>query len=183
MKKIILIIVLCISANVQSQFNYEYGVIHLRDGSKLKGWVKKINLKELKYKETESAKVIKYNYKKVDKIVINDVLYQFKIVKGNRKNYPRLLELMKSGKVSLYVLRVQPTHYTVGGIEYYLSRNDSHLVESIGQRTLAIGRKNVIKGLKNYFKDCPNLIKKIKNKEFGKKDVKKVVEYYNNNCD
>ena len=34
----------------------------------------------------------------------------------------------------------------------------------------------------NYFSDCPELVKKIKKREFGRRDVKMIAEFYNEMC-
>jgi hypothetical protein len=36
--------------------------------------------------------------------------------------------------------------------------------------------------IKDYFKDCSGLVTKINNKQFGRKDLVEIAEYYNANC-
>jgi len=42
--------------------------------------------------------------------------------------------------------------------------------------------KNFKKAASAYFKDCPSLVKKIQSRTFKKRDLEKIVSYYNNKC-
>lgn len=194
MKKTLLIL-LFFTVNGYSQiYTYDKAEIHFRDGKVEEGYVKILNFKEIKFRTSLDDKPVKFNYKKINKIIKRedgkDVEYQYKIVKAKRKNYPRLMKLVTSGKVSLYITEHKdivgqnsPLMLEYDGVSYYMVREDSHIAEYVGAKTIAIGRKSVTKGLITYFRDCPNLIEKIENKEFGKKDVIKIIEYYNTHCE
>lgn len=195
MKNFIYLFLFLTALNSSGQSFFEKGTLFFRDGTIEKGYIKKKD-NELKFKKKiTDKKKTKYTYKKISKVIINekgkDIEYHYKIVKGKRKNTPKLLQLILLGRVSLYKIAIQdqlgnnasPIYYNYNGALYYLSKENSHIAEHVGSKSIAITRKSIKKGLLNYFKNCSKLTKKIKNKEFAKKDIIKIVEYYNTNCE
>jgi hypothetical protein len=58
------------------------------------------------------------------------------------------------------------------GYVYFIEKNN---------KTIRIGGKIKNKRM-NLFSDCPILIEKIQNKEFKKREIIEIIDYYNNNC-
>ena len=42
--------------------------------------------------------------------------------------------------------------------------------------------KNHVKKTKRFISDCPELVNRINEKEFQRKDIFKIINYYNDNC-
>ncbi len=63
---------------------------------------------------------------------------------------------------------------------YYVSKSNTEEVFNLGDGTPFT--KNFKKAASNYFKDCPTLFHLIKNNEYKIKDIVKIVEFYNENC-
>ena len=198
MKKKLLLTIVLFSTILGAQ--NQKATLYFRDGTKLKGLAKLIRGgTEVKYRKDKKSKVIVYNSQKIDKITIRqsdiDVPYQYKIIK--KKSHPTLLEILKIGKVTLY-RTVNINYYgefypygaagprTGGGysrtvIYYYASKNNSDFVTRLGKRGSLLS-KNFRKSIIKYFNDCPELVAKIKSKEFRKRDIVEIVEFYNTNC-
>ncbi|MEZ4852991.1 hypothetical protein [Flavobacterium sp.] len=56
--------------------------------------------------------------------------------------------------------------------------------EDVAEKCAAFGYigNSFKKFINNYFKDCQKLISKVENKEFKKKNLEEIVEFYNSNC-
>ena len=207
MKKTILIIgILLISLNSKSQ-NQE-STLYFRNGEIKKGLTKIISSRKVKFRyHKKSAKEI-YDYKVLKKIEIlekGDVIpktYMFKLIKPKNSHYsqPALMEPIVTGKMNLYMRTtvtnglMMPIGYgKFGGIggtmtmktefdNYYVCKDDSDIVIKLATIGRALFHKNFIKSASEYFKDCPILVDKIKNKTFKKRDIKRIVRFYNSNC-
>ena len=106
-----------------------------------------------------------------------------------REKKPYMMELLVKGKLSLFEINGLYSYYAngtpnPGSTFYVLKDNESiafKLINSTGY--YQYGEKNFKKNAIEYFSDCPILQKKLILKEYKMKDTKKVVEFYNNNCE
>lgn len=85
-----------------------------------------------------------------------------------------LMKVLKEGKCDLYVHQFQYLHY-------YVLRSGEKIATPIYLKQII--SNNFKKTALEYFKDCENVTDKIKKKEFWKKNIPEMVEYYNNNCE
>lgn len=108
--------------------------------------------------------------------------------------YPyQLLEVVTEGEVNLYLRTIVDNSFNFPllspgspGRELYLPQTNNisvtmtYLVKRDNENELTkVGSKNRI--LK-YFKDCPGIKQGFDEKEFAVKDIKDIVEFYNDNC-
>lgn len=164
-------------------------IIYMRDSSKLKGLARITFDDIIKYRKDKNSRKQKFNYKTVDRIIINvnDIKteYQYKILAGEK---PQLFEVNKRGALSLYSITNFSTNNS-GGMSlsssstiYYVGKENSSIIEVITPMGI-IGFKNFKKHASRYFKkDCPKLANKIKNKEFKRVNIYEIVDFYNEKC-
>ncbi len=84
------------------------------------------------------------------------------------------MKVIERGKCTLFLWR-----YTLNGgisINYYAYRESKP--KFLSTRDIISGI-NFIKSTSEYFSDCEELVKKIKNKDFKKKETLEMVKYYN----
>ena len=71
---------------------------------------------------------------------------------------------------------------------YRVKKQDEIYLTSFGNKDFSAAFITIVDSFKNetarYFEDCPTLVEKIKNEEkgFTRKDMKSIVNYYNNDC-
>ena len=187
MKKILFSIILFISINIYGQKNV---TLFFRNGDSLKV-ISHLNSGDtrINYKVNEGSKKIKVDYKKIKKAVKYyksfKTTYTFKI----KQNYsiPVLLEQVTSGKIYLYKLDFT-RNSNLGGMtmssnnsEYYVCKDDEDVVTRFNASGIFI--ENGFRKKSNIvFKDCPYIIEKINNKMWKMKDIPKIVDYYNKEC-
>lgn len=121
----------------------------------------------------------------------NLITYELLNIKGKRS--PSLMRHVIIGKVSLY--RTVKDGYpgfrsgnansrSIKSIEdikkYYLKKEHESEVTYVGSNQPF--SKSFIKSTTKFFEDCPELTKKIKLKEYKKKDLQSIVRFYNTNC-
>jgi hypothetical protein len=63
---------------------------------------------------------------------------------------------------------------------YYLRKKHEKEVTHISSTHLF--SKNFKKAATSYFEDCPDLVEKIATKEYRKRDIRAVIEFYNAKC-
>lgn len=141
-----------------------------------------IKTKYLKFKTLKGEKVqlpynlifeIKYEYKKNKRknAKLIKVTERF-IPISNRNGF--LMELLVDGYCQLYV------NGAGGHNHFWVIKKDEKIATILYMEQLI--RKSFKRAALEYFKDCPSLIEKIKSKEFTRKNVKEIVEYYNAEC-
>jgi hypothetical protein len=178
MKKILTFIALISFLSTNAQFNK--GTIYTKNGKPKNGLIKIRLLGGIKFKESESSKVMFYDYKHMSGYDIKDdgiiKKYRYKQIGNGR---PRRMKIVELGKINLYRIFVSNAGSSMAmglpvseGYVYFIEKNN---------KTIRIGGKIKNKRM-NLFSDCPILIEKIKNKEFKKREVIEIVDYYNNNC-
>lgn len=174
--------------------------IHKNDGDKY--ITNKYSEKKdgIKFK-TENGDFKNVKWPQLDKIVSSGKKekdnYTLKYIKFNGNG--ALMEEMISGTWSLYKqenrvpIRVDSNELNTNGIgtpntrtiasntiEWYVVKEGEAKAHYLKGNNLAYGsfKENAIK----YFEDCEILVKKIEEKDFKRKDVAEMVEFYNENC-
>lgn len=178
---------------------YKSGMLVLKEGDKKQGLIKPKDENLLFKKGRYDNDVESYHYTEVDYVKkpnFNGEIAKFKYLKVVGGNF-RLLEEVIIGSVSLYKdtstynmnamganAGMPGAGFTMGVPQtitgYYVRReNDRHAVSISSDHLFNNSLKQ--KG-PWFFKDCPELVKKIENKDFRKKEIKKVVRFYNDHC-
>jgi hypothetical protein len=207
MKKSILILCLLFVSyvNAQLQFinleSYKKATVYYKNGTEEKGLAKKISGDKFKFKTEKGKKAQKLDYNKVDKISLRidskKTMFQYKVIKGNKK--PTLLEVIETGKISLYKIDYNSQLYTpninsnrqfsnnssdftsIKSTHLYVFREGEKYASDLDLRRL--NSKHFTKAALEYFKDCPILIQMIKDKKFGKRALIDIIEFYNEKCE
>lgn len=155
------------------------GTIYLKDSTEIKGLIKIKTFGGVKYKTNENSDIIVYENSQLNGYDINEngiiKKYRFKEVQG----ISRRMKIERLGKINLYSIFVSNSGSAMGmglptssGNVYFIEKNN------ITIRTGARFKK----GKLHLIEDCPILIDKIKKKEFKKRDVIKIIDFYNKNC-
>lgn len=134
---------------------YKKATLYLRNGDTINGIIKVNSFNKIIFKETEKTKKIKYDYKKVKGLTLHlDSInrhYQYKIIReekfrGKVETYYHLLELVKTGNVSVYIddyeaYRGDVLKKNIGYTSYfkdhrfYISKGKSDIVTPLGRIT------------------------------------------------
>lgn len=177
------------------------GTLVFKDGSIKKGFVQLASSERVKFKVNKKDKAIKYEFTDLEyaEISINDEVSRYKLVSILDKDLPIVLKEIVSGKVSLFNLNTQGyspgvpmgggmagapmypmgTNYSIKNL-YVLKQGEAKATH-LGSNQLF--SKNFKQAASDYFKDCENLVAKIQNRDFKKKEIKAIVEYYNSQCE
>ncbi|MCB0476047.1 MAG: hypothetical protein KDC69_10240 [Flavobacteriaceae bacterium] len=133
--------------------------------------------------KTLNNEIVKISYDELNKIQY-DITEKGEIRTITRKyvlisdDYGELMGLMVSGKCNLY-LGTEPFGSTPY-INYFVLREGEQFATMIGSKSV-ISKHNFRKTALEYFKDCPQIIEKIE-KDFNRKKIMELVEFYNKNC-
>ncbi|MFD0989750.1 hypothetical protein ACFQ1R_06560 [Mariniflexile jejuense] len=177
MKHFFIVLVVLSFSLANAQF-YE-GTIYLKDSTEIKGLIKAKTFGGLKYKESESSDIKEFEDNQLSGYDIKEDgtidKYRFKDVQG----VSRKMKIVRLGKINLYSIFVSNSSTAMGmglptssGNVYFLEKNN------ITIRT-GVKFKN---GKLHLIEDCPMLIDKIEKKEFNKREIIKIIEYYNKSC-
>jgi len=169
-----------------------------KDGTTIQGLAKLSGIDKVKFKRNKKEKATKYHFSELKKAIINDgeASSTYVYAKVDIDTY-KVLEEITIGKVNLYSMEFSgysgPVYmagpnggsWTGMGHSYniknlFVSREGEEIVTHLGSNQLFT--KNFKKAASTYFKDCPELVKKIQNKKLKKRDIKDIVEFYNNQC-
>ena len=192
MKKVLTLLAVLSCLFINAQFNeetihlkntntekskFEQGIIYLKDGNTKKGLIKKRNLGGIKYKEKEESDVELYDHMNIDGYNITENGIVKYLYKKTENGFPQIMQLVRVGKINLYSIKVSNRDIITGirvnySFIYFIEKENV---------TTRVGKK-LSKSDLELFNDCPSLIKKIKKKEFKKKDVYKIVNFYDMNC-
>jgi hypothetical protein len=194
MKKVSFILLLSlffVSYNMEAQKTK--AILTFNDGTKLEGLGKLKGSERVKFRKDKNTKAKKYHFKDLESVNIYEgsekTTYVYLYVK--EKNDYKVLQEIIIGELSLYITITHVQHVNMGfggpGVgasfttkDYYLKRKVEKKANQLGPRGLFL--KNFKKYASIYFNDCPKLSEKIKIKEFRRRDIVEIVEYYNNNC-
>jgi hypothetical protein len=120
-------------------------------------------------------------------IWMNDRLIELVYKSEDGKDNTKLMELTNNGKMKLY--RIQDAYEKNIGFDFNKnlfegkSANTVYYLESKNNKDQVIRVANKFEPFaKEYFTDCKLLVDKIGNDNFRKKDMIKIVIFYNENC-
>ena len=175
------------------------GTLVFKNGNTKEGLVKLSGSHEVKFRANKKEKAVKFDFESLEyaQIYYGKESHIYKNVLVSGKDSPVVLEEIVKGSVSLYNLFSQG--YSVGfapmgaggapmptGGNFY-SINNLYVLKEGETNATHLGSnqlftKNFKAAASEFFKDCPVLVDKIQNKEFKKKEIKAIVEFYNSNC-
>lgn len=197
-KTTLLVLICCFVGSSIAIAQKDAATIYFKDGNKIQGLAKLINGNQVKFKKNKGDKPKKFHFKELEQVVINDreepSTYVYLETKKDYFNVVRELEI---GMVNLYIL--EQTGYSspmfVGGTNgqmnmahgtyydiknLYVRRGLNGEITHLGSNQLF--SKNFKNAASTYFSDCPVLVEKIQSKEFKKKHVRDIVNFYNLQC-
>ena len=205
--KIFIVLVLSLT-NIYAQKSE--ATLYFRNGLVKNGYASIIKSEnKIKFKHKKKSKPVKYDFRTLKKIIIEETEYEYKITKRGSK--PKILKLVVRGDLSLYSIdeAIQATipvvgvAQTVGSLSagltvgagiplgmtssYYVSKKESsHLAHKI--TTKSRPKSKLFKNKKqktvasSFFKRCQHIVNKIWFNNLKGKDMIQLVEYYNNDC-
>jgi hypothetical protein len=186
-----------ISYNLKAQKTR--AILTFKDGTIIEGFGGLKGKTYVNFKKNKESEIEKYHFDKLDNMKIYSFgdlnTYVFKKIKGEKN--ARIFEELYKGKVSLLRIIYKTNTNTGVGFptgdatnigfgtgnishNYYVQRKNENEVTSLG--TIGLFTKKFRKITSEYFKDCESLIEKIKSKEYTQRDIRVIVEYYNNDC-
>lgn len=199
--KIRILLILLLSSSLFANAQYEEwgnGRIYLKDGAVLEGLVRfyyfsdspVLSNEKMRYKTERNNPSKKIVAKDVDSIKFNipftervkgklvkktrDVTF-LSIPKNKKKTNFGYAELVIDGKVKLLKRSYVDKRTTMAKKQTLLFKEGGLVI------TFDI-IKSFKKSIQQYFNDCPELNVKIEKKIFRRKDLVKIVEFYNSNC-
>lgn len=199
MRQFLLLFLISFTAFAQEQ----EAIIYFRDGSTASGYgeIKTENFLKMPvdpiilFRISQDEKADEWGPDMVSKIEFFEDHYKvYAFVEtrtGDNVKY-RLLEPVTEGKVSLYTETIKSSIYSyqnaVSGSgmpgrlgSYQESEKTVYMVKKDTESKLTTFGANKNKIIE-YFKDCPGIRKKFNSNEFSVKDLKDIVEYYNEYC-
>lgn len=195
--------------NVEVFDGYQEATIHFLDGTSIKGYGKLVGLAvisnekyKVKFKASKDSKPevwadlmikgITFHYE------FDDITFLY--VKLSEKSYPRLLQLVEEGPVSLYT-EIQnywetssfdsktgfPINDYKQEIFYYLKRKqDGEVLILTNTNSLSGSVKSIFlnfkKKVKKYFHDCDGIKNNLDSGDFNRTNIPGMVYYYNDFC-
>lgn len=201
MKKVSFILLLSlffVSYNIEAQ--KAKAILTFNDGTKLEGLGKLKGSERVKFRKDKNTKAKKYHFKDLERVTIysgDERTFYVYLLEKEKKRY-KVLEEVVIGDISLYKIVRHGTHAPmgvgfggVGGMgmgmgasftikNYYLRKKHEKEVTQISSTHLF--SKNFKKAATTYFEDCPDLVEKIATKEYRKRDIRAVIEFYNSKC-
>lgn len=163
------------------------GKVFFKDSTSKEGLILRRTFGGIKFKTDEDSKVTKYSSADIDGYDINE--HRFRYVKLMYVENPLLMNLVLTGKITLYTeILSNPNMFSGSNLdrmakEMILSgEGPSIYYIKVKNKVIRLGTK-LSKDKIKIFKDCPSLIQKIENEELKRRNIYKIVEYYNQNCE
>ena len=173
--------------------------LFFRDGTKIEGLARITKFSEIKFQKSKESKKITYNYKNIDKITIWEkkrkeyVEYVYKVPIGVK---PMLLEIILKGNISIFRKTQLNFDRTFGTVLYMTNNDNKILAYRLGYISVSpykrlfsehmpdynTRNKSIKRKLFKRIKGCKEILNKIENKDFHKKGILDIVNYYNDNC-
>ncbi|WP_299675105.1 hypothetical protein [uncultured Dokdonia sp.] len=188
---LVYLLLLCFS--IQDIYGQEAPVeIIYKNGATLKGVGRLASKRRIKFTTHPEVKAKKISFDLIDYAMIGGKRYEQHPVKDKKNKI--VVEVKVAGAVWLYeVSRVGGSPlvpsttgvgFTGGGqfdiSNYYVKREGDLELIHLGSNQLFT--KNFKKGASEFFKSCPKLVEKIQSREYKKKHIKRIVRYFNLNC-
>lgn len=165
-------------------------ILSFKNGTTKEGLGKIHDKSFIKFRLDKKSKPALFHFAGLDSVKIYEkpefVTYVY--LKLSNKKEPKVVKQLQTGKVSLYYLITGQNASPRGFLgpssserkNIYVKRSEEDNATYLG----AMGslHKKFKKITTNYFKNCPDLIMKIENREFTSYDMRRIADYYNNNC-
>ena len=187
-KNIYTLLFLLLATFTFSQAKKKKATLLFRDGTQL-SCMARISGENIRYVENDTrAKEIVVDEKELNgiKIWMNDNLVELYFKTEEGKTKPKLMELVNNGKMKLF--RISNVNEKNIGFSYnsnYFEKSAStvYFLEKKSNKDLVFRiAKNFDETAKDYFSDCSSLVERIGQDNFRKKDISKIVVFYNENC-
>lgn len=190
MKNIVFCSILFVFTNLMfGQSNKQKATLFFRDGTSLSCFAR-VAGDYIRYVEKDlRGAEIGVNYKELTGIDIwmHDRLFHLVYKTEQGKSKPRLMEMNIDGKMKLY--RIADVYNSNIGFDYnskFLNPKSGSTVYFLetkeNQDTVFRFSSNFDKLAKIYFSDCEDLLAQLGKDNFRKKDILKIVIFYNENC-
>lgn len=169
-------------AFVSAQFHP--GKVYFKDNTSKEGLILRRTFGGIKFKTDEDSQEAKYSSDDIDGYDINE--HSFRYVKLGYIEEPILMTQVLDGDITLYVDQVgNPSlplnnGFTGTGMGFGGGTSSIYYIK-VKNEVLRLGTR-LKKDKVKIFNDCPSLIQKIENKELKRRNIYKIVEYYNQNC-
>ena len=173
---------------MNAQAKKKKAVLVFKDGTELSCYAR-ISGDNIRYvKENIKDTEIVVDEKELNgiKIWMNDNLVELYFKTEEGKTKPKLMELVNNGKMKLF--RISNVNEKNIGFSYnsnYFEKSAStvYFLEKKSNKDLVFRiAKNFDETAKDYFSDCSSLVERIGQDNFRKKDILKIVVFYNENC-
>ncbi|MFI1772535.1 hypothetical protein [Thalassobellus citreus] len=195
---LITVIMLCMLIPTTIQAQKTKAVLTFKNGTVKTGLGKLLGGNKIKFRVNKNRKATKYDFNLLKQVKIynqTDII-TYVSVKIKDKEKPNILEQVVLGRVTLYQKTSMGYNPGMGGVgfggtgfstgysyninNFYVKKEGDTEAFHLGSNQLFT--KNFKQAASDYFKDCPLLVKKIQNRTFKKKDLRAIVEFYNNEC-
>ncbi len=187
-KNIYLLLFLLIAALTFSQAKKKKATLLFKDGTQL-SCMARISGENIRYVENDTrAKEIVVDEKDLKglKIWMNDKLIELHYKVEDGKSKSKLMELVIDGNMKLYRISDvydQNIGFNSTSVTEDKSSSTQYFLESKENKENVIRfSKNFNEVAKTYFADCSKLVDNIGKDKFRKKDILKIVVFYNENC-
>ena len=179
---LIILVLSTISTNIFGQkTGFRQGYIITNSHDSIQGFVKYINkmparvLIDIKFKKTKKSNTKTYPPNSLKGFTSDDRIY-YSLKLPGKSNEKRFFELLIDGYLKLYLLEAS----VIGTPDYSPSTSSNYYLYKTGDKELYNVNFNKFKStLSEYLKDDKELSEKIKNGEFKKKELGKIVMIYN----
>lgn len=172
-----------------------------KDGTVLTGFAEPTTVHNIRFRKERKAKKQFFSFDEVDTLKVH---YDFDptiyvAVKIKDRSAPIVLEFVHKGKNVAY-FRDNKQGYVApmsfpngggapgfqGGHSYNITH--SYLRKTGSDEAIHLGSsdwmsKNFKKAASNFFSDCPKLVEKLQSREYRKRDLKEVIDFYNSECE
>lgn len=191
-----LVMILAFLVSIPAMAQKSKATLFFKDGRELKGLAKITASNKIKFRKEKGAEKQIFDGTSLSSVIIKEldgnIEYAYKKV-GDKRGF-QLLKVVTKGKLNLYAKTASGYmagppmaggmtmghYYSISN--YYVSKNTDINADFLTSTGILFG-KSFKKSASEYFKDCSKLVEKIQNKEFKKRDIEKIVEFYNEECE
>jgi len=207
MKKISFLIILGLILSIETEAKklegkilFDNDAVHVKFFIPVNVFSKEINYEKLQYKikyfdstgnkfviKPDQAVEVRFIYKNEEVRILSryNSLRLGNVFSVNQRIF---LKLEIDGKLKMFkyyytesslMMYNSSSEVTTGGYSYQV---DKYILQKGSQELVKVKDLTFRKDMMEYFKDCPDLSQMIERKEYRKRDLKKIVSYYNSNC-